>query len=416
VPRIDVGGASTFRNVGVDLGVTRPISQLEISVDAPSDPGLVWQVFRSRDNLLWEPVAGATSRWEGALLVYRLRFPATEDRFFKAVNVSVNAQPRVAVTEVRALRDVTAGQLGEDDTTFYRVDGSARFQAHERVSGTLSAGVSQDEGLAGSVVRRDFRDVHGSASVTVELPADLRWTTAYRYSDFEDRVEPVLLRTEEIVSSQLGWTPLDTLSAQATFQQRTESEEDALVRDTRTLRLSVLAELLPELDLDSSIELSEVEDAFFGDDRSVFAWRERLEAQVFPSLLVGGGWSYLRYEDAGGALLLERTSLDLRATWRAGAFLTLTGDWSYGEDQLRDSLRQSYAVTWTPGSRLSLTAAYQDFSDDGLGETSTTSANADYVVNERFRLFANYTRSETVLDGQQPSAIDSLRLGLALGF
>jgi hypothetical protein len=415
-PRIDVGGASTFRNVGVDLGITRPISQLEISVDVPSEPGLVWRVFRSRDNLLWEPVPGAASEWDGALLRYLVRFPSTEDRFFKAVNVSVNSQPLVAVTEVRALRDVLPGAPGEDDTTFYRLDGTARFLPHERVSGTLSAGVSRDEGLAGSVVRRDFRDVHGSASVTVALPRDLRWTTAYRYSDFEDRVEPVLLRTEQLFSSQLGWTPLPTVSATATYQQRREDDEGTLIRDSRTLRLSLLTELLPELDLDSTVERTEVEDPFFGQNRTVTAWRERLQAQVFPNLLVGGGFSYLRYEGEGGELLLDRTSLDLRASWRAGAYLTLTGDWSYGEDQVSDSLRQSYAATFTPGDRLTLTAAYDEFTDQGLRETNTASGSLEYRVNDRFRLFGNYTRSETVLGTLEPSVIESMRLGAALSF
>ena len=59
---IAIGGANTFRNVGLDLGVTQPVSRLEISVDTVSDPGLVWRVFRSRDNLVWDEVDGVLSR------------------------------------------------------------------------------------------------------------------------------------------------------------------------------------------------------------------------------------------------------------------------------------------------------------------------------------------------------------------
>lgn len=415
-PRVDIGGASTFRNVGVDLGVTRPISQLEISVDVPSEPGLVWQVFRSRDNLLWEPVAGVSSEWDGSLLLYRVRFPSTEDRFFKAVNVSVNGQPRVAVTEVRALRDVAAGTVADGETTFYRADGTARFQPHQRITGSVNLGITQDEGLAGSVLRRDFRDVHGGVALAVELPAHLTWSTSYRYSDFEDRVEPVLLRTEELASTQLAWSPLPTVDAVLVYQQREENDEDALVRDTTTTRFTLRTELLPELELDSTVEQSDVVDPFLGEDRTVFSWRERLEARVFPNLLVGGGYSYLRYEDDAGVVLLDRSSFDLRMSWRAGAYLTLTGDWSYDQDQFRDSVRQSYAVAYTPGPKLTVNAAYQEFTDEGLRETSTSSASLNYRVNDRFRLFGNYTRSETVIEDLDASDVDSFRLGLAVIF
>ena len=40
-PPIDIGGASTFRNIGVDLGVTRPASRLEIAVDLASGSSVV---------------------------------------------------------------------------------------------------------------------------------------------------------------------------------------------------------------------------------------------------------------------------------------------------------------------------------------------------------------------------------------
>ncbi len=35
-PGIEIGGANTFRNIGVDLGISRPVSELEISVQGPS--------------------------------------------------------------------------------------------------------------------------------------------------------------------------------------------------------------------------------------------------------------------------------------------------------------------------------------------------------------------------------------------
>ena len=420
-PRLDVGGAATFRNVGVDLGLTRPVTRLEVSVDAASDPGLPWRVYRSRDNLLWEEVAGVTSTWDGGELRYTLRFPEIEDRYFKAVNVGINGVAVVAVTEVRALREAGSGTLSDGVATLYRADLTARFQPTRRVSANVGVGLSQDENLAGSVAHRDFEDVHAQAQVNVILPADLRLTSAYRYLDFEDRVEPVLQRTEEVLTHTLVWTPLDTFEATLTHVQRDESDGDVLVRSTATTRLSLLTELLPELELRSTVEQSDVEDPFFGTDRTLFAWRENVDARVTRTLTLGGGYSHLEYEAADGAKLLERDELDLRATWRARPFLTLSADLGASDDRSRgavsrDSLRQSYALTYTPGTRITLSGAYQEFSDEALRETRSTSAAANYRLNPRFRLFGNYTRSESRLESGTSTRINSFRAGFALLF
>jgi len=415
-PRLDVGGAASFRNAGVDLGLTRPVSQLEVSVDAASDPALPWRVYHSRDNLLWDEVPGVRSTWDGGLLHYTLRFAETEDRYFKAVNVGINAVAVVAVTEVRALRDIGGAALLDGEATLYRADAIARFHPTRRVSGDVGFGISQDENLAGSATRRDFEDVHGHAQLTLDLPADLRWTSAYRYVDFEDRVEPVLLRTEDVLTHALTWAPLETFDGTLTRLQRDERDGDVLIRSTTTTRLTVRAELLPELELRSSVEQSDVQDPFFGSDRTVFAWHERVDARVSRNLTLGGGYSMLRYETAGGESLLERNELDLRATWRATPFLTLSGDWGSSDDQSRNSLRQSYGVTYTPGTKLTLTGAYQEYSDDTLRETRGASAAVNYRLNPRFRLFGNYTRSETRLEDGDTTRINSVRAGIAVLF
>ena len=46
-PIIEIGGANTFRNLGLDLGVNRQVTRLEITVNAVSGPGVVWAVWQS---------------------------------------------------------------------------------------------------------------------------------------------------------------------------------------------------------------------------------------------------------------------------------------------------------------------------------------------------------------------------------
>lgn len=414
---LEIGGAFTFRNLGLDLGFIQPVTRLEISVDALSGPGVVWEVYRSQDNLVWERVPGVTSQWDGALLRYTLMFPQTSDRFFKAVNVSINTETGVRVTELRALRDVEEESFRtEDDATLLRADLAARYRPHERVSTSIALGFREDEGLATTALQQDFRDVHGAARVSVDLPRRLRLDAGYRFVDFENGIEPVVARREEIASTSLTWDPLDTLRASASFVQREESDETELLRATTTGRVAVDAELLPGLYLDSSVELSEIEDRFSGSDRRSLAVRQLVDAELYPGLRVGGGIEYLELETSDGEPLLERTSFDLRTVWRATSWVTLTGDWRIAEDNSLDSVQQSYGITYTPGTRLTLSGFYRDFDDANLRRTRASSLSATYTMTQRCRLFGTLTRSETRLALGSDTEITSFRTGLSYFF
>lgn len=422
VPEIEIGEAFTFRNLGVDLGLTQPVTAIEIGVDAPSDPGLVWEVWHSADNLLWEQVAGVVTDWDGGLLRYTVHLPETTDRFFKVVNVTVNGASDVGVTEIRALRAVQAGGLTEDaDSTLLRADVSARVRPHERVSASVGAGIIQDEGLRAGALRRDFEDVHYSGTLAVDLPHNLSARASYRYFDSENRIEPVLVRKEALTTGALSWQPLPTLEATISYTSRDEEDETRPIRSTDTQRLNVSAELLPGLELDSSLEWTDLEDPLGGRDRTVFAWRERIEARPTRAWTVTGGWTMLSYEDAAGEPILDRTSVILRATWRAAPSLVLTGNWSYSTDQFRDaetqdSLRQTYSVSFNPSTKLSLTGSYQQFDDEQFRETEALASSLNYRLNPRLRLFGTWTRSKTSLGTADTTDISSFRTGLSIFF
>ncbi|HKI85408.1 MAG TPA: hypothetical protein VKA53_01560, partial [Thermoanaerobaculia bacterium] len=111
VKGIEIDGAKTFRNLGLDLGFDRPVTRLEIAVDAPSGPGVLWRVYQSSDNLIWEEVTGVGVTYDPDLYRYTLRFASATDRYFKAVNVSVNSVTSIVrVTEIRALREIQTSQ------------------------------------------------------------------------------------------------------------------------------------------------------------------------------------------------------------------------------------------------------------------------------------------------------------------
>lgn len=417
-PAIDIGGAFTFRNVGLDVGLLRPADELEITVDAPSDPALGWRVYHSADNVLWQEIPGVTVTWDGELLHYLLRFQRTADRYFKAVNVTANSATDVQVTELRALltADGAAALAADRKSTFYQVDTSIRVHPHRRVSAAVTVGTVHDEGEAGVVRQRDYRDDHASAHLNLDLPAHFSLDASYRYLDYEDRIEPALVRTEETSTARLGWRPLETLAADLTYSVRDESDESSLLRSTETLRLHVESILLPGLRLDSQVERATLDEPFFGRRRNIQSWHEIVEADPTRTLRVGGGISYQRYDDDAGETLYESRDLRLQATWRATPYLTVGGDWSIDENLDRDTVRQSYNLSYNPGTRLNLSVAYQELEDRDLRTIQSGVGSATYRLNDHFNLFASYTYSsldEIAGDGR---TIETFRVGVRLFF
>lgn len=416
-PPVDIGGANTLRNIGVDLGITRPATRLEIAVDDVSGPQLVWLVYHSRDNLFWEAVPGVTSVFDGALLRYRLRFPETEDRFFKAVNVSVNPSPQVLVTEVRALVDLDAsGTEDEARTTLYRGDVVAGFRPSRRVSGAVGFGASNDQSFSAGLVRRDFSEVHAFGRLTFDLARDLGLNLGYRYNDSEDLRQPVLLRTVSTYNASLRWVPLPTVDAVLSAVRRGETERGDPIQSLQSVRLGVATLLLPDLRLVSDFGFSRLDDPFAGRDRDSWTWRETLETRPLPTWTLGAGFTFSLNESREGDALLRRQQYRLYTTWNATSYLVLGGNWWYTDDGGRTSLNQSYHVSYAPGDRLTLSATYQGFEGLGLVATSTDSASISYRLFSQFVLFANLSRSRTEVSGGESTSISNLRAGLRLAF
>jgi len=414
-PPIDIGGASTFRNIGLDLGITRPISQLEIAVDTVSGPQLVWQVYQSRDNLVWEAIPGATSSFDEALLRYLLRFPETEDRFFKAVNVSVNSVSNVLVTEIRALLAVDTEQVAEDiEGTIYRADFVARVQPSRRVRGSASFGLSNDENFSDGLVRRQFSEVHADARLTVDLRRDLSLNLGYNYTDSEELRDPVLLRTVSRYNAALKWTPLPTVEAVLGAGRRDESEEGSLLQSYDSLRLGAVTDLLPELRLISELNFSRLDDPFAGRDRDTWTWREDLQMQLLPTWTLNAGFRFSLNETREGEPLLRRTQYLVSTTWNATRYLVLGGTWWFTNDSGRTSLSQSYNISYSPGNKLSISATYQGFDSSNSVGTSTDGVNISYRLHHQFILFASLTRSSSEVIGGESTEISSLRAGLRL--
>ncbi len=416
LPRIEIGAANTFRNLGLDLGLTRQVSQLEITVDAPSDPGLLWRVYQSSDNLSWTAVPAASAVFDDVLLRYVLRFPETTGRYFKAVNVSANSFPEVAVTEIRALVEVDRLGREEGDATTYQAGLFASYDPHRRLGFTLTANARNTEDLVGGRLSQELDefDYRGEARVGLAAALDLR--VSYRFADLEESLDPTLQREEEEVSGSLEWTPLPTVETVLTATQREEREDELLIRAVDTVRLRALTELLPDLRLTSEVSWSRVDDPFAGFEQTSWRWLETVEARPTENWTLDGVVSYTSFDSTGTVTLSRRSNLQLRTSWRVTPFLTLNGDWDLADDDRQETLTQRYGVFWAPGPRLNAALTWEDTETEQLRQTTISTLSLNYRLQRWITMWATVTRSTFEQAEAADTETNTLRVGLNLFF
>lgn len=450
-PRIDIGGANTFRNIGLDVRLSQPVSRLQLYVDTVSGRGVTWQIYHSPDNLVWERVEGITSSFDEELLRYTISFDQTTDRFFKAVNISSNPFPTVLVTEIRAQLtvEIDPGQSGFDSKR-YRVSAGMAYRPIERVTARADVTLTNDEDLADGFVRRDFETASASAAISVGLARHLQWTANYAYTDTEDLRDPPLLRTIHRYGTGLQWTPLPTVDTILSATSREEFELETRLQSSQTVMLRAVTLILPTLQIESDFRFNRFQDLLNGSDRDSWSWGESFEAQLYRQWSVGGAFRRTVYESrnvdtapppieppiepepgdpfppdppSGPVETFTRNQYWLRSTWTPTAYIALTGTWSLFDQGTGKNINQSYSMAYTPGPRLSVYASYREYTnEDGtIGTGTSISTGAESVsVNYRFRkhlvLFGNLSRSWTEGGSGIQREVNTARVGLRLFF
>lgn len=413
-PDINIGGANTFRNIGVDLGFTRPVSQLEVTVDRLSGPGLVWEVYHSPDNLNWEAVPGVTSLWDTAFLRYAIRFPETQDQYFKAVNVSVNTESDVLVTEIRALREVQSIGRTTGQSTDIRTDLNLLFKPNERVYGNFTLGYNNEDDVVPGVSIRGLRDLYYTSSILVVLTPDLDLNMHYGFSNREEDREPVIERGERSYGAGLIWSPLPAVDGQLSVNHREESERGATLRLDDTVRLRLATELFPELLLTTELLANDSDNELAGFSQSSWTWRESLISRPTRRWTFSGSYSYTDYDSAGAVALSKRTSLTVRTAWMPVPTVNIGATYGEGKDDNQETTDQRYFLAWTPGRKLTCSLVYNDNESVGFRQLTSVNAQVQYRPHRRLRLFVTGSRSEEVVMNSAAVETTSMQAGLSL--
>ena len=410
-PGIEIGGANTFRNIGLDLGISRPVSQLEITVDAPSGP-VIWQVWTSPDNSTWFQLGSAVSSFDAGFLRYTIRFAETTARFFKAVNVSVNPVAEAAVTEVRALLETTELDRTAGSGTEYWLNLQSSLQVTSRIELSVGANLRRDQDLVATTLRRSYDERGLSAQLRVDLAQTLELRLSFRSNELEEDVAPRLKRREEVATAILDWRPRETVGVLLTAQQREETDGSRLISSTDSVTLRAVTELLPRLQLNSTVGVADTLNTDFGFSQETRYIIETVEARPTDRWLVAGTLSRYDYDSSGSILVTARTSAQLRASWFATPFLSLNGELVQSQDDLGDTTTQRWGAQWAPGPKLSLSTNYFETNSSAGSGTSNFTFDGSYRLNRWIRLWLALNEAETALTTQQTARTETIRVGL----
>jgi hypothetical protein len=410
-PGIEIGGANTFRNIGVDLGINRPVSELEISVNAPSGP-VTWQVWQSPDNASWFQLGTVTSVFDAGLLRYTVGFPETDARFLKAVNVSVNPVLEVAVTEVRALRATTQLDRSEGDGNEYWLRFQTSMRPTDRIELSVGGSLRRDQDLVATDLRRDYDERGLSAQLRSDLSDSLQLRIGYRMTELEESVQPVLERRDELASAALDWRPVEAVSVLLTAQQREATDGNTPLSSSDSLTLQAVTEIFPDLVLNSTLGVADTVDQLFDFTQETRYILESFEARPNDRWLVNGSLARYEYESVGRVTVTSRTSARLGASWFATPFLSFNGEWLEGEDDLGSTTTQRLGWQWAPGPKLSLAGSYYDTESSVGSGTANFSFDSSYRMNRWIRLWLALNEAESLVTTRDATKTTALRMGV----
>lgn len=416
VPRIEIGSANIFRNIGVSVGIIRLVSQLEITVNALSDPLLVWEVWQSNDNFNWEPVPGAVSVWDETFLRYEIRFPPTANQFFKAVNVSTNSQPEVAVTEIRVFQEVEQIGVQDGESTRVRVNSNVIFTPNSRVTGSVGLGYNDDRDRLSQLAVRGLRETFYNATLGVVLGPTWDFNGSYRASWFDETGVPVPRRQETISGIAFTWLPLPAVEGTFAFSRREEDSGGTLLRRNDNLRVRFNKAIYPALTLTSELSYSDVDDPFAGFTQQSLRWSETIDSRPGERWALGGGFSLARFDSVGRVTLTRRDTLNLRVTWFTTPVLTMNGFWNFVRDDNQRNLNQQYTLSWAPTRKIAASLSYRDNETPDVRRTTGGNLGLDYRLTRAFRLFVNLARSRQQERSFPESTFNSIHYGLHLLF
>ena len=409
IPPIDIGGASSGQNIGVDLGFERPVTALYLYTDRLSSIQPLWRIFISNDNLNWTPwTFSGPEEFNAALSRYEFAFPGVITRYVKLVKDGINEIVDVMVTEVEAL------QLIEDVNERARIgrahyaDGRLGYAFTDRLRAAIdgSAGYDSGGGPIGDRSNVDYT-LRGIWDMSRVFTHQLQWSQSFTNLAVGDD------QRSDIATYSLLYEPHETISSSFGASSRWTYLDEFKDAENRNAFLDISGRLVPRLNLSVGGSVSRVESFLASKINDVATVRGSFDGNVARWLDLGFSYSYQDYTGEPEVdHRIRRTSV-LTYNWRISSTLFSRGRVSRIRDEI-STLRQDYLLSWNLLPRLSVTGqVFLDREDHGR-RSERFAGNANYELGSNSMIYFRWNKHDLTQAGG--NFTETLQLGFRLGF
>jgi hypothetical protein len=410
-PPIDIGNGNVNWNLGVDLGFTRSVSRVYIYTDVPSGNSVRWQVYKSPDNIVWDQVASASSRYSVGFSRYEISFSEDTTRYIKVMNSGLNEVASVFVTEIEALIDIgNQSEIRRHQTTHLATLGNS-FRFSPKWTSSVDIYLRRESGGSLAALRNETNYVLSTRyKVSSTFQSGLRYElglTAFGNSSSD-------IDKTSSVSYDLRYNPLETLAFLLSMASRHSYIKSMKTQELNNAVARVTGD--PLVSLHAATEFGWSRNNLYQGNLRYDAWSYRLAMNggVFQSLDAGITYLYQRTTDARGSIARSKSQYSANATYRLTDNILIQGNVDLVNDFHNRLLSQEYLLSWSASTKLSISASTSLTQIKSNSHSNRYNAQLQYYITSRSALTVSYSEYDlSTVSGGRTAA---LQVGFRTGF
>ena len=425
--------ADTYNHIGIQVLFGESVDRLYIYVDGDLDPEInlelatKWEIYKSNFNQDngWTQVAitsvstetydALNSKWR-----YVIEFLTEQEAFyFKAINLATSSGtvPTISVTEIEAHGTVVVGDTNISKTVSkvfsqglgfnagFRPNSKLDFNANYSLSRsdqrpeTITDSVS---GFLGNMFGKSFDNQRTTSSVSKSYSASARWiATPQLFSTFNiSRNESFdnLGTTDssgQTYQAAVNYSPIPTLNGNLSAIRNELFSFGTKTQVKDSFYLSLGTKLYKDLNMITDGVLTKTLNVQNNSESETRTITGTIDAAVTKKL--NGSANYGFSTTTSGDTTSKTTNASTSVTYRAGKFISFSGDYNYIESGGNETVTEGVAVDWLPLPRIKLNAGYRHSVAD---VESTTSDSIDgyavWYITRSIDLRVSYAYTQVV--------------------
>jgi hypothetical protein len=408
-PPIDIGGALTHRNLGLDFGFERTVTVMYVYTDRLSASGLRWDVYVSRDNLeweLWERNPAVVFNQESGR--YEIVFATVSTRYVKVVNSGVNAEPEVFVTELEGpVESEEEGKVTRKGSG-HLVDLGADYDISESISSSLDVSYQSEPftGVGGRKERGDYT-VGAEYRQTRAVLHHARWAQGF------DQFANAIRENTSSASYTLLVEPIETIRFTTSVDGRLDHRDGEKIDEFKGVLFRVFGTPVQAANVSADVSRSRNEQHDVDRIRDQWNFRVSADGSVTRSLTAILDYSYQRITSRPEDRLRIRNQYSISFDYRVTRTIFARGSYSLTREQ-GDDVLQDYLVSWNVTPKLTV-GGQAFFIHSRLGtKTERYNANLTYNLTARSTLYSSYSNLDFTEVGGPETVSFSMGLRAAI--